>query len=103
LAVASQGLFFALAGNLNEIRGNISKLDHRDLIGAGGITSFRLRGQTGEAQNKALAAALLKRFNIFTVARAGVACGSCIRVTAAIFTSEAEIDKLIAALKILSA
>jgi len=63
------------------------------------ITSFRLRGQTSPEQNRALAADLLKRFNIFTVERSGAASGSCVRVTPALFTTEADIDRLIAALR----
>jgi selenocysteine lyase/cysteine desulfurase len=68
----------------------------------GALTSFRLRGQTSVAQNKALAAELLDRFRIFTVQRDGVASGSCVRVTPGIFTSEDDVDRLIAALKIVS-
>ena len=67
-----------------------------------GITSFRLKGQVSEAQNRALVADLLKRFNIFTVERSGTAIGSCVRVTPGIFTQEAEIDQLTAALKTLA-
>jgi selenocysteine lyase/cysteine desulfurase len=63
------------------------------------ITSFRLRGRTSDADNRALAADLLKRFNIFTVDRVGVAKGSCVRVTPALFTHEDEVDQFIAALK----
>lgn len=66
------------------------------------LTSFRLRGQTSVAQNKALAATLLDRFGIFTVHREGLASGACVRVTPAIFTAEADIDRLVAALKTLA-
>ncbi len=64
-----------------------------------GITSFRLKGATSGAENRALAADLLKRFNIFTVERAGAASGSCVRVTPGVFTQEADIDHLVAALQ----
>jgi isopenicillin-N epimerase len=64
-----------------------------------GITSFRLKGRTSTAENKAVAAELLTRFNIFTVERAGVARGACVRVTPALFTNDGDIDALIAALK----
>ena len=64
-----------------------------------GITSFRLTGKTTDAENRAIAQELLQRFNIFTVERSGVAKGACVRVTPALFTSEAEIDALIVALK----
>ncbi len=63
------------------------------------LTSFRLRGQTSIAQNKALANRLLEQFRIFTVHRDGVASGACVRVTPGIFTSEDEIDRLIGAIK----
>lgn len=64
-----------------------------------GITSFRLKGQTEAAQNRAIAEQLLKQFNIFTVERSGIARGACVRVTPGLFTSEAEIDALVTALK----
>ncbi len=64
-----------------------------------GITSFRLTGKTSLAENRAIAQELLKRFNIFTVERSGAANGACVRVTPALFTSEAEVDGLIVALK----
>jgi isopenicillin-N epimerase len=67
-----------------------------------GITSFRLSGKTDEAQNRALAQELFKRFNIFTVDRPGLARGACVRVTPALFTTETEIDALTAALKALA-
>ena len=64
-----------------------------------GITSFRLRGLTTPRDNATVAAQLLQRFNIFTVERSGVARGACVRVTPAIFTPEAYIDRLVTALK----
>lgn len=64
-----------------------------------GITSFRLTGKTSAAENRAISADLLKRFNIFTVERDGIARGACVRVTPAIFTTESDIDALVAALK----
>lgn len=66
------------------------------------LTSFRLRGETSPAQNKALAAKLFDRFQIFTVDRDGVVSGSCVRVTPGVFTGEEDIDRLVAALKIVS-
>ena len=85
-----------------ELRGRVEILTPSDPRLTCGITSFRLKGQTSAAQNDALVETLLQRFKIFTVARGGVASGSCIRVTAAIFTSESDIDQLVAALKILA-
>lgn len=63
------------------------------------ITSFRLRGRTSVAENIAIARELLSSHRIFTVHRAGVAAGACVRVTPGIFTAEDEIDQLIAALR----
>jgi selenocysteine lyase/cysteine desulfurase len=64
----------------------------------GAITSFRLRGQTSDTQNKAVAQRLLDQFGIFTVYRTGVAKGSCVRVTPALFTSPEQVDRLAKAL-----
>lgn len=85
------------------LRGRIEILTPSDPRLTSGIASFRLKGHVSHAQNMADADALLKRFKIFTVERSGVASGSCIRVTCAVFTREAEVDQLIAALKAMSA
>ncbi|AKM08005.1 aminotransferase class V-fold PLP-dependent enzyme [Pelagerythrobacter marensis] len=63
-----------------------------------GITSFRLRGLTSFADNRALAERLLERHGIFTVLRTGLASGSCIRITPALFNSMADMDSLARAL-----
>ena len=86
-----------------DLRGRIEILTPSDPRLTSGITSFRLKGHTSHAQNIADAQALLTRFKIFTVERSGVASGSCVRVTCAVFTSEAEVDQLTAALKAMSA
>lgn len=65
----------------------------------GGITSFRLRGITDVAGNVAVARMLLERHGIFTVHRAGVAKGACVRVSPALFNDEAQMDALAAALR----
>ncbi len=70
---------------------------------AAGIGALRLRGRTTSAENTALARTLLERFNIFTVQRTGLAGGACIRVTPGVFTSEADVLKLVEALKLLGA
>jgi isopenicillin-N epimerase len=82
-----------------QLRGRIEILTPSDPRLTSGIASFRLRGHTSHAQNIADAETLLKKFGIFTVERSGVASGSCIRVTCAVFTREAEVDQLVAALK----
>lgn len=63
------------------------------------IASFRLRGRTSMADNVALARRLLQEHGIFTVERDGLAAGACVRATPSIFTSEAEVDRLSAALR----
>lgn len=68
-----------------------------------GITSFRLAGKTTAADNNAVVAALRDKHGIFTVRRAGVAKGQCVRVSPALFTTEADLDKLVTALAALTA
>jgi isopenicillin-N epimerase len=86
-----------------ELRGRIEVLTPVDARLTCGITSFRLRGCPGAAENKALAAELLERFGIFTVDRQGLASGAAVRVTPGIFTADEDIDRLIAALKTIAA
>lgn len=63
------------------------------------IASFRLKGRTSRADNIALARRLLDQHGVFTVERDGLASGACVRVTPSVFTSEADIDRLISALR----
>lgn len=63
------------------------------------IASFRLKGRASVADNLALSKQLLREHRVFTVMRDGLASGACVRVTPAIFTSEARIDRLVAALR----
>jgi selenocysteine lyase/cysteine desulfurase len=60
-----------------------------------GITSFRRRGRTGLQENIALARRLLEEAKIFTVHRAGLASGACVRVTPAVFNNPDEIAQLL--------
>ena len=69
----------------------------------GASTSFRIRGRTTPADNRAITDDLLARFGIMTVYRAGLADGACIRVTPSVFTTLAEVDRLVPALKTLVA
>lgn len=64
----------------------------------GAIASFRIDGVTSAQGNAELAKQLLDRHRVFTVHRTGPAKGACIRVTPALFTSMAEVDRLAAAL-----
>jgi isopenicillin-N epimerase len=68
-----------------------------------GITSFRIRGQTSDAENIALAKRLLDEFNIFTVHRISLASGACIRVAPYFFNSDEDVLKLKAALETIAA
>jgi len=65
----------------------------------GAITSFRRVGRTSHADNVALARQLLEKYGIFTVHRDGLGSGSCVRVTPALATSMADVDRLTAALR----
>jgi isopenicillin-N epimerase len=75
--------------------------DDPDLVAA--ITSFRLGGRTGTAENKAIAGELLERYGIFTVWRTGVAHGDCVRVTPALYNTLDDVDRLVSALKEMAA
>lgn len=68
----------------------------------GAITAFRMRTKASHADNVALAKVLLDRFGIFTVHRDGLASGSCVRVTPALASSMADMDKLAAAIRALA-
>lgn len=70
--------------------------DDRDLVA--GITSFRLHDRTGREDNQAIAAELLDRYGVFTVARTGIAKGDCVRVTPALYNTPADADRLVTAL-----
>jgi isopenicillin-N epimerase len=66
------------------------------------ITSFRLRERTSHDDNFALAKALLDKHRIFTVARDGLASGSCVRVTPALATRLSDMDALAVAIRSLT-
>lgn len=66
---------------------------------AGALTSFRLAGRTSRADNDTLVATLRDQHKILTVRRGGVAKGHCIRVTPALYTSEADLDRFVLALR----
>jgi selenocysteine lyase/cysteine desulfurase len=68
----------------------------------GAITSFRLAGKTSKADNDATVAKLRDEHKVLTVRRAGVAKGQCIRVTPALYTEEADLDRLVEALAVIT-
>jgi selenocysteine lyase/cysteine desulfurase len=69
----------------------------------GASTSFRINGRTSVADNIAITDLLLNRFNIMSVYRSGLADGACIRITPSLFTTPAEVDALVPALRTLVA
>ncbi|BBB94761.1 aminotransferase class V-fold PLP-dependent enzyme [Bradyrhizobium elkanii] len=74
--------------------------DETGLYGA--ITSFRLAGKTGKADNDAIVAQLRDGYKVLTVRRAGVAKGQCIRVTPGLHTEESDLDRLVEALAVVT-
>lgn len=67
-----------------------------------GIGSFRLAGRSSRDDAVALQKRLENDFGLFTVARHGLASGSCVRVTPQVFNSAQELSRLVAALKSLA-
>ena len=63
------------------------------------IASFRVQGRNSKADNQALAKRLVRDHGVFAIPRDGLASGACVRVTPSVFTSDAQIDRLVAALK----
>ena len=68
-----------------------------------GLTSFRIKGVYSEADNLKLKQALWDRYKIMTVERAGLARGTCIRVTPSFINTPADMDRLVKAIGELSA
>lgn len=68
----------------------------------GVVTSFRLKGKTSFEDNVALARVLAEQHGIFTVAREGPAGGSCIRVTPSYYTTTAQLERLVKAIRTLA-
>ncbi|MGK9231645.1 aminotransferase class V-fold PLP-dependent enzyme [Inquilinus limosus] len=68
----------------------------------GAITSFRLAGRFDKAANDVIVATLRDTHGVLTVRRAGVAAGQCIRVTPALYTQEADLDRLVQALAVVT-
>lgn len=78
---------------------NIEILTPDDSTMVAGITSFRLKGRTSASDNNAVVSELREKYGIFSVRRAGVAKGQCVRISPALFTTESDLDRLIDALK----
>ncbi|MDD2545684.1 MAG: aminotransferase class V-fold PLP-dependent enzyme [Burkholderiaceae bacterium] len=67
-----------------------------------GITSFRFAGKVSSADNTAIVTELRDQHGVLTVRRGGVAKGHCIRVSPALYTTEADLDKLVLGLTAIS-
>lgn len=67
-----------------------------------GITSFRIKGKISKDDNNALMTALRDKHRVLTVRRTGVAKGQCLRVSPALYTTEAELDRLVEGLSAIS-
>lgn len=65
-----------------------------------GITSFRLAGQGDKDAVQALMVKLRDTHKVLTVRRAGVTKGQCLRVAPALYSSEADMDRLVVALTV---
>jgi isopenicillin-N epimerase len=72
-----------------------------DPRGVAGITSFRVKGKTSVADNEAIVATLRDQHNVFTVRRDGPNAGDAVRVTPAITTIHADLDRLMVGLRAL--
>lgn len=67
-----------------------------------GITSFALTGKRSAADTNAVVAALRDQHKVMTVRRGGVAKGNTIRISPAPYIMEADLDRFIAALAVVS-
>jgi selenocysteine lyase/cysteine desulfurase len=62
------------------------------------ITSFRLKGMTTDADAQRVQQRLLEKHRVHTVWRHGIAKGPAIRVTPGFYSTQADVDALVAAL-----
>jgi selenocysteine lyase/cysteine desulfurase len=83
------------------VRGNrgIDVLTPDDPRMAAGITSFRFTGRTSREDNDRTVETLLTTHRIFTARRSGIDGGDCVRVTPALYTGPADVDRLASALR----
>ena len=65
----------------------------------GATTSFRFKGMKTFEQAKHVQSLLLAKYKILTVARQGIANGSAVRVTPALYNTTAELDRVVDALR----
>lgn len=67
-----------------------------------GITSFALTGKRSPAETNAIVAELRDKHKVMTVRRGGVAKGNTIRISPAPYLTEADLDRFVAALAVVS-
>lgn len=79
---------------VRELKG-IEILTPEDPVRYGAVTSFRLPGIREYAQAQRLSSILLNKHRILTVARRGIAAGAAVRVTPALYTRQAELDRFV--------
>nr|WP_279630523.1 aminotransferase class V-fold PLP-dependent enzyme [Paraburkholderia aspalathi] len=65
----------------------------------GAITSFRIKDKTTKNDNVRIVNQMYDQHKVFTTRRGGIAAGDCVRVTTAVFTSPADLDRLVAAIE----
>jgi selenocysteine lyase/cysteine desulfurase len=65
----------------------------------GAVTSFRLPAMKDYGAAQRMAKLLLDKYRILTVARRGIAKGSAVRVTPALYNTHAELDRLVSAVR----
>jgi len=63
------------------------------------IAAFRLRGQTTLADTTATAEQMVRQSGVFVVPRDGLASGACLRVTPGIFSTPAQMEALVGAVR----
>jgi selenocysteine lyase/cysteine desulfurase len=63
------------------------------------IAAFRLRGQATLADTTATAEQMVRHSGVFVVPRDGLASGACLRVTPGIFSTPAQMEALVGAVR----
>jgi selenocysteine lyase/cysteine desulfurase len=65
----------------------------------GATTSFRLKNMKTFEQAQQLQDLLVRKYNILTVARKGIAKGAAVRVTPALYNTTSDLDQLVSAIR----
>ena len=86
---------------VNGVRGldGVEILTPDDPARYGATTSFRLKGMKTFEQAKQVQTVLLQKYKILTVARKGIANGAAVRVTPALYNTDADLQQLVDALR----